>query len=147
MSPDLRDEHRYEPPLVTLLNRLYTVLRAQRGVLATGLFLVGALFLMQWQALAATSVQGYPALGIPFIALAIALMVAPLTLVATLLVWHVRLREEYLSFRDMHWLQSMVERHPSLALPFRPYLESRTPVHVNALRKIWPRLIRAEEHQ
>jgi len=144
---DLRDEHRYEPPLVTLLNRLYGVLGAQRGVLASGLCLVGGLFLMQWQVLESSTYQGYPALGIPFVAIAIALMVLPLTRTATLLLWHVRLREEYLGYRDMHWLQSMVDRHPALAAPCRPYLESRSPIHVDALRKIWPRLVRAEEQQ
>jgi len=142
---DFRDEHRYEPPLISLLNRLYWVLKSQRSLLATGLFVAGVLFLMQWQALDNSNYQGYPALGFPLMALAGALIILPVTTVTTTLLWHVRLREEYLGFRDLHWLQSMVEKHPALETPCRPYLESRSPVPVDALRKIWPRLVQAAE--
>ncbi|MEW5824229.1 MAG: hypothetical protein AB1766_07765 [Pseudomonadota bacterium] len=145
---NLLDDHDYEPPLVTQLTRLYLVLRAQRYTLASVMAAAGGLFLMQWQIVPEThGQQGYPVLGLPVLIAALALLVLPLERVASAMLWHVRFTPGYLGLRDHHWLHAMAHRHPALESTFRPYLEARNPVPLDALRGIWRRLVRAEENR
>lgn len=143
---DLRDDFNYQPELIAKMCRIYVVLHAQRYTYASLLALAGGAFLMQWSPMAANStVAGYPWLGLPVLIAALWLLVTPLALIAKTLTLPVRWQTDFLSFRDLNWMRAMTDRHPSLQPQAAPFLDSRQPVPMDALRQFWPGLIRAEE--
>lgn len=143
-SIDLRDDFNYQPELIQRLNTLYALISRHRLTYASVLALAGGLFLMQWSLLA-DQAAGYPVLGIPVLGAAVWLTIMPTALVAKLLTWSPRLQREFLSFRDLHWMQAMTDRHPVLQPRVQPYLESPNPVPQDALRQFWPLVVREEE--
>jgi len=143
-SLDLRDDFNYQPELIQRLNALYQIMSRHRYTYASVLALAGGLFLMQWSLLA-DQAAGYPALGIPVLGVAVWLALTPIALIAKTLTWSPRLRQEFLSFRDLHWMQAMTDRHPVLQPRVEPYLESQAPVPMDALRQFWPHVVQQEE--
>lgn len=141
---DLRDDFHYQPELVDRLNRLHAVISLHRFTYATFTALAGGLFLMQWPLLGDQS-AGYPMMGIPVLGAAVWLSVTPAEYIAKWLSWSVRLSRGFLSFRDLSWMQAMTKRHPSLLPRAEIYLQSTSPVPVDALRQFWPQLVREEE--
>lgn len=143
---DLRDDFNYQPELVQRLNTLYQILARYRYTYASVLALTGGLFLMQWSLLA-DQAAGYPALGIPVLGAAVWISLMPIALIAKTLTWSPRLRQEFLSFRDLHWMRAMGDRHPVLQPRVEPYLQSSSPVPLDALRQFWPHVVQQEEDQ
>ncbi|HQS01874.1 MAG: hypothetical protein B7Y07_00655 [Halothiobacillus sp. 24-54-40] len=141
---NLHDEFNYQPELIDRLNRLYAVIGQHRFTTATLMALAGGFFLMQWLLLA-DQASGYPWLGIPVLMAAVWFSVMPATRIAKTLAWSVRLHQGFLSFRDLNWMHAMTKRHPSLLAGAEIYLQSKTPVPMDALRQFWPNLVNEEE--
>ncbi|WP_288093511.1 MULTISPECIES: hypothetical protein [Pseudomonadota] len=143
---DLRDDFNYQPELIERLNRLYAVVNQNRYIYATLMALAGGFFLMQWLLLV-DQASGYPWLGIPVLMAAVWFSLTPAEIIAKTLAWSVRLQNGFLSFRDLNWIQAMTKKHPSLLPGAERYLQSPSPVPLDALRQFWPALIRAEEQK
>ncbi|HQT44163.1 MAG TPA: hypothetical protein PLD79_09190 [Halothiobacillus sp.] len=141
---DLHDEFNYQPELIDRLNRLYAVISQHRFTYATLMALAGGFFLMQWLLLA-DQAKGYPWLGIPVLVAAVWFSLTPAEMIAKTLSWSVRLHNGFLSFRDLNWMHAMTKRHPSLLAGAEVYLQSASPVPMDALRQFWPNLVREEE--
>ncbi len=135
----------YEPPLVRQLNHLHDVLESNRTVLASGLFAAGLFMLLSWFQLLEGAQSGYgpggyPALGVLVVVGAALLVVFPEEKVAALLMAHVRFVDQYLSMRDHHWLRDVAEEYPELKRRLQPLIDSRFPVRIDALRRVWVQL-------
>lgn len=141
---DLRDDFNYQPELIERLNRIHAVVNQNRYTYASFMALAGGFFLMQWLLLA-DQTSGYPWLGIPVLMAAVWFTLTPAESIAKTLAWSVRLQNGFLSFRDLNWMQAMTKKHPSLLPGAERYLQSPSPVPLDALRQFWPALIRAEE--
>lgn len=147
-SLDLRDEFDYQPELIARLVDVYEIALNYRWVYASVIALAGAFFMMQWSLLANTAEYGYPWVGVPLLAMAAWLALAPAAAVAKWVSLPAQFTDDYLSFRDIHWMRQMTERHPVLSNVADPYLQANAPVPVAALREFWAPLVREEErHQ
>ncbi|MBN2871577.1 MAG: hypothetical protein JXJ30_01535 [Halothiobacillaceae bacterium] len=146
-SLDLRDEFDYQPELIARLVDVYEIALRFRWLYASAIALAGAVFMMQWSLLANTAVYGQPWVGVPLIALAVWLGLAPAATIAKWVSLPAHFSTDYLSFRDLHWIRLMTERHPVLTPSAEPFLKSPEPVPVGALRHFWAPLVREEERQ
>ena len=144
---DLRDEFDYQPELIARLVDVYDITLRFRWLYASGIALAGAFFMLQWSLLANTAEYGHPWVGVPLIAMAVWLALAPAASVAKWVSLPAHFSDDYLSFRDLHWMQTMTERHPVLSATAEPFLNAREPVPVGALRDFWAPLVREEERQ
>ena len=146
-SLDLRDEFDYQPELIARLVDVYDITLRFRWLYASGIALAGAFFMLQWSLLANTAEYGHPWVGVPLIAMAVWLALAPAASVARWVSLPAHFSDDYLSFRDLHWVRLMTERHPVLVPTAEPFLNAREPVPVGALRQFWAPLVREEERQ
>ena len=144
---DLRDEFDYQPELIARLVDVYDITLRFRWLYASGIALAGAFFMLQWSLLANTAEYGHPWVGVPLIAMAVWLALAPAATIAKWVSLPAHFSDDYLSFRDLHWIQTMTERHPVLTATAEPFLKAREPVPVGALRDFWAPLVREEERQ
>ena len=144
---DLRDEFDYQPELIARLVDVYDITLRFRWLYASGIALAGAFFMLQWSLLANTAEYGHPWVGVPLIAMAVWLALAPVATIAKWVSLPAHFSDDYLSFRDLHWIQTMTERHPVLTATAEPFLKAREPVPVGALRDFWAPLVREEERQ
>lgn len=147
-SLDLRDEFDYQPELIARLVDVYEIALKHRWIYASVIALTGAFFMLQWSLLADTAQYGHPWVGVPLIAMAVWLALAPAATIAKWVSLPAHFSGDYLSYRDIHWMQQMTERHPVLVATAEPFLNAREPVPVGALRLFWAPLVREEErHQ
>ena len=146
-SLDLRDEFDYQPELIARLVDVYDIALNHRWIYASVIALTGAFFMLQWSLLVDTAQHGHPWVGVPLIAMAVWLALAPAATVAKWVSLPAHFSGDYLSYRDIHWMQQMTERHPVLATTAEPFLNAREPVPVGALREFWAPLVREEERQ
>ena len=146
-SLDLRDEFDYQPELIARLVDVYDITLRFRWLYASGIALAGAFFMLQWSLLANTAEYGHPWVGVPLIAMAVWLALAPTATVAKWVSLPAQFSNDYLSYRDLHWMRLMTERHPVLVSTAEPFLNAREPVPVGALRQFWAPLVREEERQ
>lgn len=146
-SLNLRDEFDYQPELIARLVDVYEITRHYRWVYASVIALAGAFFMMQWSLLADTAQYGHPWVGVPLIGMAVWLALAPAASVAKWVSLPAQFSSDFLSYRDIHWMQKMTERHPVLTPCAEPFLQAHEPVPVSALRDFWAPLVREEERQ
>ncbi len=146
-SLNLRDEFDYQPELIARLVDVYDIALNHRWIYASVIALTGALFMLQWSLLADTAQYGHPWVGVPLIAMAVWLALAPAATVAKWAALPAHFSRDYLSYRDIHWMQQMTERHPVLVTTAEPFLNAREPVPIGALRTFWAPLVREEERQ
>lgn len=146
-SLDLRDEFDYQPELIARLVDIYEITLRYRWIYASVIALAGAFFMMQWSLLADTAQYGHPWVGLPLLGMAVWLALAPAASVAKWVSLPAHFSGDFLSFRDIHWMQKMTERHPVLTTSAEPFLQAHEPVPVGALRDFWAPLVREEERQ
>ena len=144
-SLDLRDEFDYQPELIARLVDVYEIALGHRWIYASVIALAGAFFMLQWSLLADTAQYGHPWVGVPLIAMAVWLALTPAATIAKWVSLPAQFSGDYLSYRDIHWMQQMTERHPVLVATAEPFLNAREPVPVGALREFWAPLVREEE--
>lgn len=143
---DLRDDFDYQPPTIAKLVRIYDIVGQQRWFFASALFITALAFMLQWT-LNYAQTYGYPWLGFPLLLAALWMSIAPPANVARIIGWTTRREQHFLTYRDIHWIAAMVDRHPVLHKYARPYLESTQPVPVSALHRLWSPLVREEERR